>query len=396
MTVRLWRQWRLAALTLALACPHPAFAQETMSDVLSFLLTNSSVQTGDFARDEAAARATSDTMSRALLVDLATLPVSSAGGGFAYRMNPTLGTFERVTDGFGPVFAERVLTVGRNQVSFGASYRVTDFDRLDGRNLRSGALVTTANRFVDEATPFDVETLELKIRASTLAVFANYGITERLDVGAVLPFVSLSITGERLDTYRGESFLQAAASASTTGPADLVVRAKYRLLGTGATGLSGGTELRLPTGSRDDLLGAGRTAAKVLLIGSLEGVRVASHANVGFVGGGVFEELDYNVALTFAVTPRLTLVGEAMGRRIRNVGAIAELSLPHPSIAGVETTRLVSEAGGSLHTAVAVVGLKVNLASTWLLSAHAMLPVTDAGLRPALSPMVSLEYSFFR
>jgi hypothetical protein len=25
-----------------------------------------------------------------------------------------------------------------------------------------------------------------------------------------------------------------------------------------------------------------------------------------------------------------------------------------------------------------------------------MLPVTDAGLRPALSPMVSLEYSFFR
>jgi len=72
---------------------------------------------------------------------------------------------------------------------------------------------------------------------------------------------------------------------------------------------------------------------------------VASHANIGFLGGGVSEELDYNVALTFAVTRRLTLVGEAIGRRIRNVGAIADLSLPHPSIVGVQTTRLVSEAG---------------------------------------------------
>jgi hypothetical protein len=243
------------------------------------------------------------------------------------------------------VFTERVLTVGRDQLSFGASYRVTDFDRLDGRDLRSGTLVTTANRFVDEPTSFDVESLTLRVRASTLAVFANYGITERLDVGAVLPFVSLTITGERVDTYRGESVLQAAASASTTGPADLVVRAKFRLLGTSASGLSGGTELRLPTGSRDDLLGTGRTAVKVLLIGSLEGTRVASHANIGFLGGGVSEELDYNVALTFAVTRRLTLVGEAIGRRIRNVGAIADLSLPHPSIVGVQTTRLVSEAG---------------------------------------------------
>src|SRR5262249_5757843 len=150
-----------------------------------------------------------DTLARALLVDLATLPVGSAGGGFAYRMNPSLGTIERATDTFGPVFTERALTAGRHQLSFGATYDFARFDRLDGLDLRSGALVTTANQFVDEPRPFDVETLKLKIRASTVTLFGNFGVTERLDVGAALPLVSLSIDGERYDTYRSQTFLQA-------------------------------------------------------------------------------------------------------------------------------------------------------------------------------------------
>jgi hypothetical protein len=84
-----------------------AEAQDTLSNVLSFLLTNRSVSTGDIARDASAALATSETLSRALLVEVATLPVSSAGGGFTYTMNPLLGTVERASEAFGPVFSER-------------------------------------------------------------------------------------------------------------------------------------------------------------------------------------------------------------------------------------------------------------------------------------------------
>jgi hypothetical protein len=58
-----------------------AFAQRTLSDVLSFLLTNRSIPTDDFARDEQAAAATRDTISRFLLLELTRLPVSSRPAG---------------------------------------------------------------------------------------------------------------------------------------------------------------------------------------------------------------------------------------------------------------------------------------------------------------------------
>jgi len=55
-----------AAITIAasLACVPPAHAQ-TLGDVLGFLVTNQSVDTGSVQRDTAAAQATSDTISRA-------------------------------------------------------------------------------------------------------------------------------------------------------------------------------------------------------------------------------------------------------------------------------------------------------------------------------------------
>jgi hypothetical protein len=382
----------LVLASLAVFWTTSANAQD-LSDVLSLLLTNRSVSTGDFTRDEQAAKATSDTVARALLIDLATLPVISAGGGFAYTMNPSLGTVERSSDSFGPLFTERAMTTGRRQLSFGATYRFTRFDRLDGRDLRSGTLVTTANQFVDESKPFDVETLKLDLRATTVTLFANVGATDRLDFGLALPLVSLSVDGERFDTYRGQTFLQAKASANATGLADLAVRAKYHALGSGATGLAAAAELRLPTGSESNLLGAGSAAFKLMVVGSAERGRLAAHANTGFVVGGVFDEFDYNGAVTVAVNNRLTILGELIGRRFDAPSRITELALPHPTLAGVQTIRLVPD-GVGLNTAVVVAGLKVNLGSTWLLGAHVMLPATDSGLRARPTPLVALDYSF--
>ncbi|HWW82199.1 MAG TPA: hypothetical protein VNZ26_01275 [Vicinamibacterales bacterium] len=388
--------WRVSAsFLIAILMTGSAQAQDSLSNVLSFLLTNRSVATGDFARDESAAMATSETLSRALLVDIATLPVSAAGGGFAYTMNPLIGTVERASESFGPVFSERALTTGRHRLSFGATYRYAEFDRLNGKDLQSGTLVTTANQFTDEPQPFDVETLKLNLRAKILTMFASYGVTDRLDVGAALPIVSLSLDGERWDTYRGQTFLQAKASASATGPADVAIRAKYHILGLRETGLSVSSELRLPSGSTANLLGVGKASVKLLVIGSVEKGRLASHVNAGILEGGASGELDYNGAVTYAVTNRLTLVGEAVGRRLNDLGTITELALPNPTIAGVQTIRLVPEAGG-LNTATVVAGVKVNVTRTWLVEAHVLTPASDSGLhtRPAL--MVGLNSSLVR
>src|SRR5512146_2189828 len=123
MTRHLVRLLIVAVLTIAFAASamaqQAAPAQQTMNDVLSFLLTNQSVQTGDPALDLAAATAARDTISRALLADMATMPLGSSSGGFSYQFNPSLGTLERRSSTFGPFFIDRVLGAGRNRISIG-------------------------------------------------------------------------------------------------------------------------------------------------------------------------------------------------------------------------------------------------------------------------------------
>ena len=313
------------------AAPANALAQQSVRQVLSFLLTNQAVRTGDIEKDAEATAATRDTISNALLIELATLPISTSSGGFTYLFNSDLGTRERASSSFGPFFVERALTSGRNQMSFGATFRYSAFDRLDGNDLRTGNFVTTATQFRDEPRPFDVETLALRINTRTVTAFANYGVSDRVDIGAALPIVSMQLSGERINTYRGQTIPQAAATATTTGVADMAITARAHLLGGRASGLSAGAELRLPTGREEDLLGTGEPALRVLAIGSFEGTRASAHLNGGYSWGGISREANYSAALTVAASDRFTLVGEFLGRWIEGLGQIGQVTAPHPS-----------------------------------------------------------------
>jgi hypothetical protein len=283
-------------------------AQQSISDVLSFLVTNRSIPTDDFVRDEAAAIATRDTISKLLVLELATLP-SSSGGGFSYRLDPALGTVIRASDSFGPLFTERSLLAGQGRASFGISYRSITFDNIDGRSLRDGTLVSTASVFRGEATPFDIETVSLRIRTDTMTVNGTVGVTDRVDISAGIPFIRLQLQGERVDTYRGRQLLQATGSASAYGLGDVVLRARYNVLRSGASGMAIGGETRLPTGREEDLLGAGRASFTPRFIGSYEADRVGVHGEVGYTFRGVSEALSYAGAVTAVAAPRVTLVG---------------------------------------------------------------------------------------
>ena len=241
---------RVASVAIAVAIvtvARAAEAQQSILDVLSFLVTNRTIATDDFVRDEEAAIATRDTIAKLLVLELATLP-SSSGGGFSYQLDPTLGTVVRSSDSFGPLFTERSLGSGQGRASFGVSYRSTMFDNIDGRSLRDGTLVSTASVFTGQTTPFDIETVSLRIRTDTMTLNGSVGITDRFDVSAGIPFIRLTLQGERVDTYRGRELVQATGSASASGLGDVVLRARYNVLRAGASGLAVGGEARLPTG----------------------------------------------------------------------------------------------------------------------------------------------------
>src|SRR5439155_1083871 len=113
MTSHTFRCGALACGVLFVVSVSSATAQQTVGDVLTFLVTNQGVATGNPQIDRAAAQATSETISRALLANVATLPVTSSSGAFVYQLNPELGTVERATESFGPFFVERATTRGR-------------------------------------------------------------------------------------------------------------------------------------------------------------------------------------------------------------------------------------------------------------------------------------------
>ena len=396
MTFRSSRTVGITILTAAFcAFAAPAAAQQRISDALSFLLTNRSIVTGDFARDEQAALSTLDTIIRFVQTELTTLPVSSPASGFTYRLNPALGTDVRSSESFGPFFIQRSLTGGQGEVAFAVSYRSVSFDHIDGRSLTTGTLVATASRLRGDAQPFDAETLSLHLETQTLTAAATYGVTDRLDISAAVPMVTVKMRGERVDTYRGQAFPQASAQASASGVGDILLVAKYNVLRNGGSGVAIGADATLPTGDEQNLLGAGELSIVPRVIGSFEQDRLAVHGEGGVVLAGPTRYLDYGTAVTFVAGSRWTVATELIGRRFTSGGRLTDVVEPNPRLVGIDTIRLVGAEQATTRLLIAG-GVRCNVSGRWLLSINAMRSITSAGLTASWVPTVTLDYSFGR
>ena len=369
-------------------------AQETsVQDVLEFLATNQSVRTGDFVSDAQAAQATSDTLARALLVELTTFPLPTSSGGFSYRFNPAIGTLERVAQSFGPMFVDRAVTGGAGYASLSLTFQPSQFVSLDGRRLRDGSLITTSNKFRDEAAPFDFESLTLDMRNDTAIVFGNYGLTDRIDIGFALPIITSRVSGERVNTYRGTSSVQARGQATASGVGDIPIRSKQHLVRRPSWGLATSVDVYLPTGTRENLQGSGKTALKTLVIASTSGSHLELNANGGFVFGGAASHAIFAGAASAEVSSRVTLSAEGVARYVEDRGRIQEVVQPHPLFSGVDTIRLLPTDSGIMNF-TAVAGIRWNVAGTWLVNSYVLIPVAGASLAARPVPAFSVDYSF--
>ena len=106
----------------------------------------------------------------------------------------------------------------------------------------------------------------------------NYGLTDAVYIAVVVPIVQLNLSGERVNIYRGgaEIWWHARAanrpvSGHCTCAAGAIRPRRWRL--------DAAVELRLPTGSVDDLRGSGRAAVKGSLITSAVAGPVEAHVN---------------------------------------------------------------------------------------------------------------------
>jgi hypothetical protein len=384
----------LATVVAAHAQDPPEAAPERMPvrEVLSFLLTNQAVATGDFVKDVEATAVAADAVARLLQAELTTLPLGSSSAGFTYRLNPQLGTVERASQSFGPLFAERSVTAGRGQWSAGMTVQLASYSELNDIDLDSG-FVTIANQFRDEPQAFDVETLSLDIRSRTVTFFGTAGLTDWLDVSAAVPVVSLTVEGQRINNYRGQQLLQASGAAEATGLGDMAIRAKVRLYGATGTGLALVGETRLPTGREEDLLGSGEASFAAMLVGSYEPGRLALHGNLGLTRGGLLDEVGMRAAATFSPSVRVTVLAEVVGRHLTGIGRLTGQRDPHPTVEGVDTFRLITS-GSGVNSSVVTGGVRWNVAGPWLINGGVTFPVVNHGLRPKPTVLVGLEYAF--
>ena len=384
---------RLFSLVLLLGSS-PAHGQSLVAE-LGALLTEQRATSPVFVPDGAAAAATATTVAGLFAVELSTLPVASSAGGFVYRLNPGLGLVERASDGFGPFFTERLLRNSRGQTSVGFSLQFADFTSLQGADLTTGTFPTNAARLTGATQAFSVDTLSLELDGRSATGFFSYGVTERLAIGAAVPLVHVRFNGQRVRTFDGRTTLMSSRAGSATGLGDVSIQGRYMLTGQALRGVSVGSDLRLPTGNADNLLGAGHTALRLIGIGSWEEGRLALHANGGLGVGGASREVFWATATTLAVAPTVTMVAEILGRRLSELSLVQDVYEPHPLIPGVETMRWLPTERG-VHTMFVVTGAKWNLARSWLLNTNILIRVTDAGLRARVTPAVSLDYAFER
>ena len=152
-----------------------------------------------------------------IATQFATFPLGSSSGGMTYVFDGALGTLRRGSRSFGPSFAERALTIGRRKLNAGFNYQRTTYRQFEGQNLADGSVkfylrhqdccgvVITPPTFVFSATPngtllnppfegdFVEAALSLDATTNTTAFFANYGVSDRWDIGIALPVVRVDL-----------------------------------------------------------------------------------------------------------------------------------------------------------------------------------------------------------
>ena len=405
------------------------------SSAQDFSLFNPEVGLGAVNGQETALQVV-DQFLKVVPTQLASLPLGSSSGGFTYSFDSSLGTSVRNSQTFGPTFADRAITIGARRFAVGFNYQHVHVDSLGGQSLSDGTAGVYISHFLtNEAEDTDLVKVnfQLSLSKDTAVFFANYGITNRLEVSVIVPVVRISMSGTstqqiiRLATAatptihefpNGGSVNVVNQSGTATGIGDIVVRAKYQLVQVPGGGLAAALDLRLPSGNADNLLGTGSTQTKLTLIASGGRDRFSPHANLGYAftsgstavdigSGGSFslsapDEFDYTGGFELAAMPKLTILGDLIGRNLRNIGQLTNttptfnyqtvnggplipITFPAPSL---------SFQPGSMNLLLGTVGAKVNVWQNLLVSANVLFPITSSGLRIGVAPVVGFEYAF--
>jgi len=330
------------------------------------------------------------------------------------------------------VFGERALTLGRSRVFVGANINHLHLETLRGVSLDNIEMTFTHENVTGpqcdaivgaSCTPYGVPTHENDVIALRLALdldmtvtsfFVSFGLLDRVDIGVVLPIVSTSLHGTsdaQIVPFGGttaqhffggtpanpELSTTRFVEGSATGVGDIAARVKVNLTRSDRTNFSVLGDVRFPTGSEDDLLGAGHLAARGLGVLSARLGAFSPHANIGFLirtgdlqNNAVLATVGFDHLMAPWATMAVDLVSELQvgDSKLRLPGTVT-YDLPFRRT--VEPTNIPNERDDLINGSF---GFKFTTHSGITLVTNTLWPLNRGGLRPNVLWTAGLEYNF--
>ena len=365
--------------------------------------------------------------STALVGQLVTVPLPSPASGYTFQFDPTLGIFQRSTQSFGPILAERADTIGASRVAFGSAYQRFSFDTIEGLDLRSVPAVFTHDNAQLLGGREDVVTTVNAIEATVtqFTTFLTLGVTDHFDLSIAVPFVAndlkvvsdatirrLGTTNELTHFYRldngdvGDRRIFTAVGRSS-GLGDLTVRMKGTVVRRSSGNMALGLDVRIPTGDEIELLGSGAAGLQPFFVWSATVQKVSPHFNVGYkwngssvlagnpstgVSGDFPDEVAYAAGADVSVNSRLTVALDLLGRYTIDAHRLVQQDFH--ALDGRSTFPNITFDTASFSSMRGSVGAKAGLLDRLLLDVNLMFSLDVHGLRDKFTPLVGIEYAF--
>jgi len=366
----------------------------------------------------------------ALGASVANIPIGSTSGGVTFRFEG--GVPVPTSTSAGPIFAERAQTLGRGRILAGISRTGFRFATLRGVDMDNIGLVFTHQnvdfegcdaQFGGDCTLYGIPVLEndaidfhlsMDLNVRVTSMYLTYGMTDRFDLGLVVPIVQADFRGEsdaQIRPFGGTTAAHYFAGTSTNpvlsahrqslgsaaGLGDVALRAKINFRQTPGSSFAFLVDGRFPTGSPKDLLGSGKFAGRALAIFNSRFGDFSPHLNAGYLyhagtqqNDAVLGTVGFDNRLAESVTLAADLVTELQ------VGD-SKLHLP-PLVAYESPFRRTLNPTNIPDIRDDIVngsfGVKLIPARNTTLVLNSLFPLNRGGLRANLVYTAGIEYTF--
>jgi hypothetical protein len=346
------------------------------------------------------------------------VPLSASSSGVTFKFVGGLPV--RTSGSLGPVFGERAQTLGKGRFVVGGNLSGLGFSSLRGVPLDE-IVLNFSHQDVPPAglgQPLrenDVLQVRLNLNVNLLVstAFATYGLTDRIDLGIAIPLVHTSLQGRSVGQFipfgiptshffAGDSLhpvltANAATFGSATGLGDIALRIKGNIRSTEKLGLAVMADARLPTGSQEDMTGAGHLSLRALAIASARFGDFSPHLNVGYAlrsGKGRNDVVLATGGFDQPIAPWATMAVDVISEW--QVGA-SDLVLPQTVVYEFPVERTVEPTNIPEmrdHRVNGAFGFKFRTPGGPILVTNALVPLRRGGLQANLVWTLGLDANF--